>query len=85
MFATTYEVTVTLANCTAVPFTDADPTVGAAGAALAQVKACRDIDSFAVNEGEKIGVIIPYHAIDYVTVEATRASEEDPVDDNCKE
>lgn len=44
-------------------------------AALHQIKSCQNIDV--------PGLIIPYHAVEYVVVTTTRTETADPVDDNC--
>lgn len=44
-------------------------------APLHQIKSCQNIDV--------PGLIIPYHAVEYVVVTTTRTETEDPVDDNC--
>lgn len=54
-----------------------------ASTALNQIKACRDVDVYMQIEGVPQGIIIPYHAIEYVVVTTTRTETEDPVDDNC--
>lgn len=90
MYKTTYELEVAIFGQEDTrTFTDADPTPGAATAALNQIKSCRDIDTvMAGGEGapaEVLNVIIPYHAIDCVAVLPTRAETEDPVDENLKD
>lgn len=80
MYKTNYRLSVVLAADSAISaFEDSQEHPGAATAALAQIKSCRDVDSV----GEEANTIIPYHAIDYAVVEATRSEESDPVDDNC--
>lgn len=80
MYKTNYRLSIVLAADSAISaFEDSQAHPGAATAALAQIKSCRDVDSV----GEEVNIIIPYHAIDYVVVEATRSEESDPVDDNC--
>lgn len=82
MYKTTYELDV-IFGATELLLTDDDPTPGAASTALAQIKACRDIDSLMIDSDAAQNVIIPYHAIDFVAVTPTRTEVEDPTDDTC--
>lgn len=84
MYKTTYAIDVIRSNGSDTHFSDADPTPGAASAALAQIKACRDIDSLKADDEGVFHVIIPYHAIDFVVVTTTRTETEDPADDTLK-
>lgn len=80
MYKTEYRLSVVLSADLAIgAFEDSQEHPGAATAALAQIKSCRDVDSV----GEEANIIIPYHAIDHVVVEANRSEESDPADDNC--
>ena len=56
----------------------------ASAIALNQIKAGRDIDAQATDNGETFNLIVPYHAIEYVIVNDIRRSEPDPEDDNLK-
>lgn len=88
MYKTTYELSVAQAGSEDIwVISDADPTPGAATAALNQIKAYRDIDTV-IDGGEGAPVevfhgIIPYHAIDYIAVTPTRTEVENPTDDTC--
>ena len=80
MYKTTYEIVIALVDGSEpVPLADDGDATGLASAALAQAKACRDIDIYA----NGIGVIVPYHSIDYIAVTPTRTEVEDPTDDTC--
>ena len=56
----------------------------ASAIALNQIKAGRDIDAQATDNGETFNLIVPYHAIEYVIVNDIRSSVPDPEDDNLK-
>lgn len=83
MYKTTYQLTVGDSTHSTTVFVDDAPTVGAASAALAQIKACRDVDSVIPGDNAAVVMIIPYHAIEYAMVEPTRTEVEDPTDDTC--
>lgn len=88
MYKTTYELGVAQAGSEDIwVISDADPTPGAATAALNQIKAYRDIDTVMAGgedaPAEVFHIIIPYHAIDYITVTPTRSEVEDHTDDTC--
>lgn len=79
MYKTQYSLAVWIKGAES-PEIISDAAIPSSGTtALNQIKACRDID-FSHNG---IGMIIPYHAIEYVVVTTTRTETEDPVDDNC--
>lgn len=82
MYKTLYAVTVHPIQGDPVEFSDNDTTPGAGYAVLAQLTANKDVDSVIEGDGDISHVIIPYHAIEYVIVEAER-EEHTYEDDNC--
>lgn len=80
MYTTNYSVTIKSISVAYVPL---ELTGDAAQAAIAQMTSHRDVDIVYEEDGQKQGMIIPYHDIDSAIIEETR-TESEYTDDNAK-
>lgn len=68
-------------------FADSTETPGVGTAALNQILNEQDVEGYRISQGHHFNIIIPYHAIEYATVETTRSESEyeDDTQKNCTE